>query len=653
MAEKYVIQLEVDSKGAVKGVEEVNNALKQTGKTSEKAIGGAKEEIKGIGEGSKQAKKGVSKLDLGVKGLGLSLKAAGIGLIVSAFLFLKEALMSNQEVVDEFNIVLGTLASLTKQYSELVVDNVKRVYAAAQNFEALGKTIKGVIDIGLFPMQSALKLVEMSLLSGQIAWEKSWLGSGDETKIKELQSSLKEVNEELVDLEQSMIQSVKDVANNVGSAMDEIGAFGKAYMDSSMMGLDALLKLSIEGTYEQSKALVALEKAANTAKATNQGLIEDYDRQAEQQRQIRDNEFNSIADRIAANDKLKEKLDEQKKLMLENATVMKDAAALRFLLSGKDEDEVKLLEAKNELKAVEAQITGFMSEQDSNANALKKESNQLLQTELENTNKVSIAKKRLTAEEIEGEIARLEALKQIDILEAEQETIRLQAIVDTANAGTQAKIDAQIALDDFMIESNINSANRDKELQEAKDIQDKKEIDDAKAVADAKIDISNKEEAAKKAALNGYASALSGISGVIGQETAAGKAIAIASSLVNTYSAIAGQLAVFSGVGAPPIPGYAIAQAIATGVVGLANVKKIASVKVPNSSGGGSSETGSLPSMPSLPEFNIVGQGAGSQIASALGEQQQAPIQAFVVSQDVTTAQSLENNIIQGATLGG
>ena len=321
--------------------------------------------------------------------------------------------------------------------------------------------------------------------------------------------------------------------------------------------------------------------------------------------------------------------------MLENAIIVKEAAALRFKLSGLDEDEVKLLEAKNELKAVEAQITGFMSEQDSNANALKKESNQLLETELENTNKVSIAKKRLTAEEIEGELARLEALQQIDILEAEQETLRLQAIVTNANAGTQAKIDAQTALDDFMIESGINSVAR------------------AKEISDAQIDISNKEEAAKKAALNGYASALSGISGVIGQETAAGKAIAIASSLVNTYAAIAGQLAVFSGVGAPPIPGYAIAQAIATGVVGLANVKKIASVKVPNSSGGGSSETGTLPSMPSLPEFNIVGQGAGSQIATALGEQQQAPIQAFVVSQDVTTAQSLENGIIQGATLGG
>ena len=49
----------------------------------------------------------------------------------------------------------------------------------------------------------------------------------------------------------------------------------------------------------------------------------------------------------------------------------------------------------------------------------------------------------------------------------------------------------------------------------------------------------------------------------------------MASSLVNTYAAISGQLATFSGVGAPPIPGYAIAQAIATGLVGLANVKKI------------------------------------------------------------------------------
>jgi hypothetical protein len=47
----------------------------------------------------------------------------------------------------------------------------------------------------------------------------------------------------------------------------------------------------------------------------------------------------------------------------------------------------------------------------------------------------------------------------------------------------------------------------------------------------------------------GYASALSDVSGVIGQETAAGKAMAVAASLINTYASIAGQIRAFSEVG--------------------------------------------------------------------------------------------------------
>ena len=53
---------------------------------------------------------------------------------------------------------------------------------------------------------------------------------------------------------------------------------------------------------------------------------------------------------------------------------------------------------------------------------------------------------------------------------------------------------------------------------------------------------------------------------------------------------------------------------------------------------------------PESPNFDIFGTSGTNQIASALGNQ--APIQAFVVSQDVTSAQSLQNNIIQGSTLG-
>ena len=89
------------------------------------------------------------------------------------------------------------------------------------------------------------------------------------------------------------------------------------------------------------------------------------------------------------------------------------------------------------------------------------------------------------------------------------------------------------------------------------------------------------------------------------------------------------------------------------GAFAAVNIAKIASAKPTGSSGtGGLSATASAP-QPQAPSFNIVGQGGTNQIASAIGQQQQQPIQAFVVSQDVTTAQSLENNIIQGATIGG
>ena len=103
------------------------------------------------------------------------------------------------------------------------------------------------------------------------------------------------------------------------------------------------------------------------------------------------------------------------------------------------------------------------------------------------------------------------------------------------------------------------------------------------------------------------------------------------------------------------MPGYAIAQAIATGVVGLANVKKILSVKVPNGKGSSGSQPASLPTTPAVqslpPAFNIVGASGTNQLASAIGEQSQQPVQAFVVSSEVTTAQELDRNIIDEATI--
>ncbi len=64
--------------------------------------------------------------------------------------------------------------------------------------------------------------------------------------------------------------------------------------------------------------------------------------------------------------------------------------------------------------------------------------------------------------------------------------------------------------------------------------------------------------------------------------------------------------------------------------------------------------TPSVPTAPSTPpSFNIVGQSGTNQLASAIGGQSQQPIQAFVVSSEVSTAQELDRNIIDDASIGG
>jgi len=224
--------------------------------------------------------------------------------------------------------------------------------------------------------------------------------------------------------------------------------------------------------------------------------------------------------------------------------------------------------------------------------------------------------KKKREEEQEKKIEQLELDREFDTLTFDEQRALLQA------------------REDILKEDKLLSTKQQEELEQQ--------------FADARVKIADAEFEQKQMALQTYAGALSDISGVIGEETQAGKMLAVASSLISTYSAIAGQLEAFSGV---PVPGYAIAQAIATGAVGFANVKKILSTKVPTKSGGGGGG-GSVPTaQPQAPSFNIVGATETSQLAEAIGEQTQEPVQAYVVANDVTTAQSLQNNIVEGATL--
>ena len=177
------------------------------------------------------------------------------------------------------------------------------------------------------------------------------------------------------------------------------------------------------------------------------------------------------------------------------------------------------------------------------------------------------------------------------------------------------------------------------------------------ANAKARIEIDKLEGKAKIDALDAVASTLASASDLLGKETAAGKAMAVASTTISTISSA--QKAYESTIGIPFVgPVLAPINAGIAIAGGLLNIKKILSVQVPGGKGGGGASAPSISSSAtagatSAPQFNVVGNAGTNQLASSLGSaMQQNPIQAYVVSGAVTTAQSLDRNIISNASIG-
>ena len=271
----------------------------------------------------------------------------------------------------------------------------------------------------------------------------------------------------------------------------------------------------------------------------------------------------------------------------------------------------------------------------------------------------------------EAEKARIDAIERIRKglidTEAEERAEKLRLIKEDYNQqielaaefyGTNSikilelKAAQKAAEDQQQAEFDEQDKARQDKLDEEEKKRKEKQLADDKKISDAAIKIAELEEEAKRTSLEGYAGAINSLSNTIGQETAAGKGLAVASSLINTYAAITGQLKTAAGSPGGAVPGYAIAQAIATGVAGFAAVKKIVAVQVPGGGGSGSSQTGSLPTAPTPPAFNVVGASGETQLADAIGSQTQRPARAYVVSNDVTTAQEMDRNIIEGASIG-
>ncbi len=121
------------------------------------------------------------------------------------------------------------------------------------------------------------------------------------------------------------------------------------------------------------------------------------------------------------------------------------------------------------------------------------------------------------------------------------------------------------------------------------------------------------------------------------------KAISIAQAVINTAGAITAAInPAVGGLGIPAgLPGAALAAA-----TGIAQVATIAKTKF-EGGGGGGVDAPATSVEAQAPSFNVVGDSGVNQLAQL----QQQPTQAFVVSGEVTTAQALDRNRVQNATL--
>ena len=544
MAGKVILEAEVKS-----NIGEVSKDTKKAAENTEKLTTAAKDGSKAF----KGLKNAAGKVGAVLNKLGI------VAILAAAFTALKEALGRNQKVMNTVNTVMTTISTTFNQVVEVLIDTVKWVTESSDRFDGLSKVLGGLITLTLTPMKLAFFGIKLGIEQLMLAWEKSPLGGGDEDKIANLTKGIQETKTSIEEVALQAVDAGKKIVTNFGDAVGEIGSIATRVVDG-------VKDISIKANYEIAQATTAAQNSSKLAEAQIQGLIEKNDLLAETQRQIRDDETKTFAERIAANKELGDILDKQEVEMMKLADARVDAAAIE-LAANKDNIDLQVAyqQTLNDRAGVEAQIAGFRSEQMTNEVSLNKE---LVESQRE------IAQEGLSGMEKE-------------LLELENSYKLKKEMADKSGMATTA-IDKQYAKQ--------------------------------------KSDIIREQ-------VNTQLEAFSSLAGALGALAGESKELAIAQAIIDTY--VGANKAYAQG----GVAGFVSAAAVIA--AGLANVKTIMEQDVGGGGGGGSA--GVAPQTPA-PQMM---QGA----FELGGGQAPEPLQAYVVSDDITNSQNKLAIIRRRATI--
>ena len=614
MAEKVTIELEAKTGKAENNINDVVDSIKDLNKSFVEANESNKKSLKSLTKGTKVLAKGF-------KGVGLAMKAAGFAIIMKVVDKVSEALMRNQQVADTVETVFTAIGIVFKQITDVLIDVFKSVSEATNGFDALQKVLGGALSISINLVVGAIQGMMLGVKKAQLAWEESFLGDGDPDTIKRLNLEIEEVGNKLDETGNRIKKAGSDIADNFVEAVGEVGSLAEGVA----VGVsDAIDKIDVKSALSQAKRVVQNKKNYGLLESQSQRLIEQYDLEAETQRQIRDDDRKTVEERIKANDELLNVLNKQASEEKKAIDARISALNEQVRLEGESNELTKeLFDLNTELIAIDAKVAGFKSEQLVNQVGLQKEILEITNSQKNADAELNANKNQFEAEQIENDLARLERQKLLNEEETKSEEKRLTEKRSLYKKGTIAFQEAQNELDAFQQASGQKQILIDKQIAKEKE----------------------------QTVFN----TLGAIAGLLGSNSKFGKALAITQAIRDTYTGANKALAqggIFGFIGA--------AGVIAAG---FANVKQITASKDPAmpsfTTGGGGvsastpSTTPSTPPVPSLPPaFNVVGASGTNQLATAIGGQTQQPIQAFVVSNDVTTAQEMDRNIIDGASIG-
>lgn len=350
MAEEVILKLKTDLEGALKDLESIKASLENVDDTTKKTA------------------KALPSLSGGFKKVGASIgtlvKASGIFVVVQkAVEFFTEALSKNQEIANTVGIVFDTISSVLNKVVGVLVDVYKSVSQSTENFDALGKVLGGIITIALTPLKLSFFGIKLAIEQTILAFNQL---TGNDEKIAEFTIRVAETKKALEEVAVGAVDAGKNIVNNFSEAITET-------KNIATQVVDGVKKIDIQQEIADAKNRKRLENQTELAKAQITGLLEENDRLAEKQRQLRDDENATFEARLQANEELGKILDKQEQDMLRLADIAIASAQADLQQLDNIENRVKLQEALNEKKAIEAQIEGFRSEQLTNQVSLENE----------------------------------------------------------------------------------------------------------------------------------------------------------------------------------------------------------------------------------------------------------------------------------------